>query len=201
MNTKRPAVITIGAILLLILSLMVTGLGLANQFGLFGRGFGSRQFVIGQTRNRNFTPQNGFPQNGFPQNGSPNDQNNQGTTPNFTPNRFVGTGSGITRLFRLIQPIMIGLDILLLVLAVVAAIGLFKIKRWGAIMAIVIATLLILLSIPGMLRIFTPVILIENLVRILLAVAVIVLLLLPASRRAYAGIAVEEQEQAERIVR
>jgi hypothetical protein len=204
MNTKRPAVITIGAVLLLILSLFVTGLGLANQFGLAGNGFAGRQFVTGRTGNRNFTPQNGFPQNGFPQNGFPqngfpNDQNNQGTTPNFTPNRQFGTG--FSRIFRLLRPITLVLDILLLVISVVAAIGLFKTKRWGAILAIIASALMILLTIPGMIRIFSPVLLIENLARILLAMAVIVLVLLPVSRRAYAGVVNEEQEQAERIVR
>ena len=183
MDTKRPAVVTIAAILLIVLSLFVAGLGIASQYGLLGRGLGNRQFVAGQFRNRNSTSQNGFPQNGFPSNGLTNNQNNQGTTPNFTPNQQFGTG--FARLFRLIRPVTIGLDIVMLVLSVVAAIGLFKSKRWGAILAIVLAVLLILLAIPGLLRIFSAMILIENLVRILLAVAVIVLLLLPAARKSY----------------
>jgi hypothetical protein len=206
MNTKRPAVITIGAVLLLILSLLVAGLGVANQFGfgVLGRGIGGGRFLTGRTGNRNFTPQNGFPQNGFPQNGFPqnglpNDQNNQGTTPNFTPNRQFGTG--ISSVFRLLGPIMIGLDILLVILSIVAVIGLFKTKRWGMILAIITSVLMILLTIPNMIRIFTPLVLIENLVRIVLAVAVIVLLLLPVSRRTFAGVVDEEQEQVDRIVR
>jgi ABC-type glycerol-3-phosphate transport system permease component len=183
MNTQRPAVVTIAAILLIVLSLFVAGLGIASQFGLSGAGFGNRQFVPGQLRNRNFTPQNGVPFNGGPITGFPNDQNNQGTTPNFTPNQQFGTG--FARLFRLIRPVMIGLDVILLVLAVVAAFGLFKSRRWGATLAIVLAVLLFLLAIPGLLRIFSAVTLIENLVRMLLAVAVIVLLLLPSARKAY----------------
>ncbi len=199
MNTKRPVVITIGAILLLVLSLFVAGLGFANQFGLLGRGFRTRQFVQGQAGNRNFTPPNGFTQNGSPQNGLPDGQNNSGTRPNFIPNRRSGTG--ITTLFRLIQPLILGLDILMLILSVVAAIGLFKSKRWGAILAIIISILFILLTIPGLLRIFSSVVLIENLARILLAVGVIVLLLLPPARKAYANSMGSEEEQAERIVR
>ena len=183
MNTQRPAVITIAAILLLILSLFVAGLGISSQFGLLGTGFGNRQFVPGQFRNRNFTPQNGVPFNGGPNTGFPNDQNNQGTTPNFTPNTQIGVG--FTRIFRLIRPVTIVLDMILLVLAVVAAIGLFKNKRWGATLAIVLAVLLFLLAIPGLLRIFSAIVLIENVVRMLLAVAVIVLLLLPSARKAY----------------
>jgi heme A synthase len=183
MNTQRPAVVTIAAILLIVLSLFVAGLGIASQYGLLGRGLGNRQFVAGQFRNRNFTPQNGVPFNSGPSTGLPNDQNNQGTTPNFTPNQQVGTG--FARLIRLIRPVTIGLDIVLFVLSVVAGIGLFKNKRWGAILGIVLAILVILLTIPGMLRIFSAVVLIENLVRILLAVAVIVLLLLPTARKSY----------------
>jgi hypothetical protein len=176
-TTKRPPVVTIAAIVLIVLAVFVAGLGIANQFGLLGRaGFGGRTFFNNQLRNRNFVPPNGFPSGGF--------TNNQGTTPNFTPNR---TGiTGITRLFSFLGPVTIGLDIALLILAIVAGIGLFKSKRWAAILAIVLAVLLILLAIPGMLRIFSAVVLVENLVRILLGVAVIVLLLLPASRKSFA---------------
>jgi hypothetical protein len=188
MNTQRPAVVTIAAILLIVLSLFVAGLGIANQYGLLGGSFGNQQFIVGQGRNRNFNPQGGFPQGGFPQGGLPqggipNDQNNQGTTPNFTPNRQVGVG--FARIFRLIQPVTIVLDVILLVLSLVAAIGLFKSKRWAAVLAIIISVLLIVLTIPGMLRIFSSIILVENLARIILAIAVIVLLLLPSARKAY----------------
>ena len=183
MDTKRPAVVTIAAILLIVLSLFVASLGIASQFGLLGSGFGNRQIGAGQFRNRVFTPQNGAPITGF-NNGFTNNQNSQGTTPNFAPNQRFG-GTGLARLLRLIGPVTIGLDILVLVLSVVAAIGLFKSKRWGATMAIVLAVLLILLAIPGMFRIFSPLILIENIIRILLALAVVVLLLLPTARKSY----------------
>jgi hypothetical protein len=203
MDTKRPAVVTIAAILLIVLCLFVAGLGIAQQYGLLGQGLGGQAFVAGQFRNRSSNstggiPQGGFPQGGFPQGSSPNDQNSQVTTPNFTPNRQFGSGFAI---LRFLQPVTIGLDILMLVLAVVAAIGLFRSKRWGAILAIVISVLLILLTIPSMIRIFSTVLLIENLVRILLAVAVIVLLYLPAARKAYATSGNSEQIQVERIVR
>ncbi len=183
MNTHRPAVVTIAAIILIILSLLVAGLGLARQFGLLGVGFGNRQLTAGQFRNRNFTPPNGFPNNGFSNNGLPNDPNNQGVTPNFTPNRQFGTG--LTRLFRLIRPLTIVLDIILLVLAGLATFGLLKSKRWSATLAIVLAVLLFLLAIPGLIRVFSAILLIENLARMLLAVAVVVLLLLPSARQSY----------------
>ncbi len=183
MNTQRPAVVTIAAILLIVLSLFVGGLGIARQFGLLGVGFGGRQFFAGQSRNRNFTPPNGFPSGGFQNNGGIPDQNNQGTTPNFTPNQTFNTG--FARLFSLFRPVTIALDIILLVLAGVAAFGLFKNQRWGATLAIVLAVLLFLLAIPGLIRIFSATVLIETLTRMLMAVAVIVLLLLPVARQSY----------------
>ena len=188
MNTQRPAVVTIAAILLIVLSLFVAGLAIASQYRLLGQGFGNRQFFIGQGQNRNFNPQgglpqDGFPQGGFPQGGFPNDQNNQGTTPNFAPNQQ--NGVGFASIFRLIRPVTIAFNVLLLVLAVVATIGLLKSKRWAATLAIVLASLLFLMAIPGLLRIFSPLTLIENVVRMLLAVAVIVLLLLPSARNSY----------------
>lgn len=208
-TNKRPSVVTIAAILLIVLSLFVAGLGIANQYGLLGGGFGGRQFAGRDGQNRTFNPQGGFPQGGFPQGGFPqggfpqggsqNDPNNPGTTPNRTFNRQAVTG--FARIFQILSPITLALDIILLVLAVVAAIGLFKTKLWAAIMAIVISVLVILLTIPGMLRIFSSVILVENLVRILMAVAVIVLLLLPSARKSYANPVSVEQVEVERVVR
>jgi heme A synthase len=183
MSTQRPAVVTIAAILLIVLCMFVAGFGIARQYGLLGIGLGNRQFVPGQFQNRNFTPPNGLPFNGGPFNGFPNDQNNQGMPPNFAPNQQIGIG--FARIFRLIQPVTIGFNVILLVLAVVASIGLFKSRRWAATLAIVLAILLFLMAIPGLLRIFSPVMLIENVVRMLLAVAVIVLLLLPSARNSY----------------
>ncbi len=186
-TTKRPTVVTIAAILLIILALFVAGLGIASQYGLLGRGrLGNQTFVPGQFQNRSFNSQNGGTNNNGPIGTLPNDQGNPGTTPNFS-RPFAG-GTGLTRIFRLIRPVTIGLDIVLLALSVVAAFGLFKGKRWGVILAIVLAVFLILTTIPGLLRIFSAMVLIENLVRILLAVVVIVLLLLPSARKSFATI-------------
>jgi len=188
MKTQRPAVVTIAAALLIVLSLFVAGLGIANQYGLLGQGFGNQPFGAGQIRNRDFNPQGGFPQGGFPQGGFPqggfpNDQNNSGGTPNFAPNQQMGIG--FARIFRLIRPVSIAFNVILLVLSFVAAIGLFKSRRWGATLAIMLAVLMFLMAIPGLLRIFSTVLLIENVVRMLMAAAVVVLLLLPSARKSY----------------
>jgi hypothetical protein len=186
------------------LTLFVAGLGIANQYGLLGGGFGNRQFVAGQFRNRgsssaNGSQSNGSPSSGFPPNGFTNGQNSQGTNPNFTFNRSSATG--IASLTRTLRPVTLALDIILLVLSVVAAIGLFMSKRWAAILAIVVSALVILLTIPNMIRIFSATTLIENLVRILMAVAVIVLLLLPSARKTSATSEVREELEVERVVR
>jgi len=177
-NTQRPVVVTIAGILLIVLTLFVAGFGIARQYGVLRVGVGNRQFLPGQFQSRNFNPQGGFPSSGLPF-----DQNNPGTVPNFAPNRQVGVG--LTRLFSLIRPVLTGLNVILVVLGVVAAIGLFKIKRWGATLAIVLAVLLFLLAIPGLFRIFSVAILAESLVRMLLAIVVSVLLLLPSARKAF----------------
>jgi hypothetical protein len=203
-SKKRPTVVTIAAVLLIVLSLFVAGLGIANQYGLLGGGFGNRQFVAGQFGNRNFTPPNGSqpigPQSGgLPSDGFPGAQNNQGPTPNFT---FTGRSpTGLANILRIIRPVTVALDIIILVLAVVAAVGLFLSKRWATILAIGVSVLVILLTIPSMIRIFSTVTLVENLVRILMAVAVIVLLLLPSARMTQATAETGDQAEVERVVR
>src|SRR4030066_1256031 len=171
MNARRPVVVTIAAILLIVLTLFVAGFGIARQYGLLNVGLGNRQFLPGQFQGRNFNPQGGLPPGDIP-----NDQNNPGSVPNFTPNRQIGVG--FTRLFRLIRPVLTGLNVFLVVLGVMAAIGLFKSRRWGAVLAILLAVLLFLLAIPGVFRIFSALMLVETLVRMLLAAAVSILLLL-----------------------
>lgn len=203
MDTKRPTVVTIAAILLVVLGLFVAGMGIASQYGLERT---NRAFAAGQFRNRSFPSQNGGQFNNNPigtiPNGQTNGQTNQGTTPNFNRSFTGGTGgTGLASILRLLRPVTLGLDIGLLVLAGVAAFAMFKGKRWGQILAIVVAAIILLLTIPSLIRIFSAVVLIENLVRILLAVAVIVLLLLPTTRKTYAAASVSDQEPAERIVR
>jgi hypothetical protein len=186
MDTKRSPLVTIAAILLVVLALFVAGLGIAGQFGLTR---GNRAFAAGQFRNRSFNFPNGGTNNGNPIGNLPNGQSGTGTTPNFNRTFPSGAGtSGLARLIRLVRPVTIGLDIVLLILAGVAAFGLFRGKRWAVVLSIILAVLVILLTIPSMIRIFSAVVLIENLVRILLAVAVVVLLLLPASRKAFATV-------------
>ncbi len=210
MKPKRPTVVTVAAILLIVLTVFVAGLGAATQLGLIRGGFGGRQFTPRQFRSGNFTPPSGFIGNGAGANGFPstgggtNGLPGAGTggtgTRTFNPNR-TGAAS-LFRTLRTLQPIILGLEIILLVGVIVAVIGLFMNKRWGAILAIVISALVILLTIPSMIRIFSSITLVENLVRIGLAIAVIVLLLLPSARKPYTvAAAAGDDEEVERVVR
>jgi hypothetical protein len=52
-------------------------------------------------------------------------------------------------------------------------------------LAIILSAVLLLVNIPGLLRIFSPLLFGLNLLKVLLALAVIILLLLPAARNAY----------------
>jgi hypothetical protein len=177
MKTQRPAVIYIAAVLLIILTLMVGGFGLARRYGLLqGTAFSGRNGL-----RSGFPGRGTFPQGGFPNGGFNNSQNGQ--TPNFNsanPNRAV-----MVRLLRLFNTISTVVNIGAIVLAVIAAIGLFMKKRWGAVLGIILAVILLLLGIPGILRSFSTLAFVESTVRIVLAIAVIVLLLLPQARKAY----------------
>lgn len=178
MEAKRPAAVTIAAILILVLTLFAAGFGLARQYGLLRLGSGSRQFAPGQFQGRSFNPQGGFPNGSAP---------NDGSIPGGVQ-PFSGSGAprlNLFRLVRLIRPILTGLNIVIAGLGILAALGLFKTKRWAAVLAIVLALLLFLGALPGMLRIFSWVVLAENLLRMGLAAAVCVLLLLPAARNSY----------------
>jgi hypothetical protein len=218
MNTKRPVILTIATILLVVLVLFSSGLALARNFGLVrqnfgGAGFAGRRFAAGGG-------QGNFPQGGFnnaqpgtlpgsgaeggtgtfqlPGNINPNNPNAQ-TNPNFQNFQGRGTGgaSGLMGIFRLATMV---LNISALVLGLVAAFGLWKQKKWAAVLAIILASLLLLTSLTGftvLLRFFAPLAFAESFFKVLLAAAVIVLLLLPASRHAYSALAPEDDLAAD----
>jgi len=138
-------------------------------------------------------PQDGF--GGQPQTGirpgagffNPGGQNsgssNGQTNPNFR--NFQGRVGAISGLFGIIRWVVIGLNLAALVLGILSAVGLWRQKKWAAILAIILSVVLLLVNIPGLLRIFSPLLFGLNLLKVLLALAVIILLLLPAARNAY----------------
>jgi amino acid transporter len=204
MNTnKRPLILSIASILVAVLVLLSSGLSIAQNFGLmrpnFGAaGFANRRFMPGGMGNLppggfEFTPQPGYmPGNGSNRQGSgnfnPNNPDFQGN-PNFQNfQERTGFNPGLTSLFR---TVMTGLNLAVLVLGLLAAFGLWKQKKWAAILAIILSVVLILMnftSITSMMRFFSWLIFGEILVKVGLALAVIVLLLLPAARKAYSPV-------------
>jgi len=191
MNTKRPAILTIATVCLVLLVLISSGLALASNFGLMGTAFGPAGFPSGTImRGQGNFPQGGFQpgDGGVPQqmpgnfdpNNLPDGQTNPGTR------NFQGNPGGTSGLFGILRYATTGLNIVALVLGLLAAIGLWKQKKWGAVLAIIVAVLILLTSFSGLLRFFSLLVFGEALLKVLLALAVIVLLLLPAARKAYA---------------
>ncbi|HEY8599279.1 MAG TPA: hypothetical protein VIL85_12660 [Thermomicrobiales bacterium] len=70
-------------------------------------------------------------------------------------------------------------------LKVVAAIGLWRCRRWAAILGFIAVLLDALTAIPGVFFAPTPTLRVVVAIGLLLSLAILVLLVLPASRRAY----------------
>ena len=77
------------------------------------------------------------------------------------------------------------LGVILGVVGLVAAYGLWALKRWGVWLTIILSAVSILLSVPGTLFAPTVAIQVYNIVSGVAFALVIVLVLLPASRRAH----------------
>ena len=140
MNNKRPILLTAASICLVILVLFSAGLTLARNFGVLGPSFGAnglanRRFAMG-------SGQGNFPQSSFngqqsgnlPENGTGQlppgnmDSNNPGGQPNFR--NFQGRAGGSNNLFRILNLVTTGFNIAALVLGLLAAVGLWKQKKW-----------------------------------------------------------------------
>ena len=196
MKNNRPVILSFAAICLVILVLFSSGLTLARNFGLLGTNFGGaglsgRRFVMGSGQGAfpqcNFNGQRSdtLPEYGtgqLPGNVDPNSPGGQ-TNPNFQ--NFQGQVGRTNGLFRIISLATTSFNIAVLVLGLLAAVGIWKQKKWAAVLAIILAVLILLTSITGLLRIFSLLIFGEALLKVLLSLAVIVLLLLPAARKVY----------------
>jgi hypothetical protein len=184
MNTKRPVILIIAAVCLVVLVLFSSGLAVARNFGFLGGGFGSGRVAGGRLAGGSF-PQGGFTNQ---QPGSlPGTDNGQ------LPGNFNNPGgqnfparSGFNGLFRILRGVTLAFNIAALVLGVLAVIGIWQRKKWGAILGIILAALLLLTSLTGLFRFFSWLSFAEALLKVLLGLAVIVLLLLPAARWVYA---------------
>jgi hypothetical protein len=200
LNTKHPVVLTIAMICLIVLVLFSSGLALARNFGILGMGqgvvgfTGGRQVIIGGQGN---FPSGGFnrqqpgdlPGNGTGQLPGNFDPNNPTIPDNSNFQRIQGQAGDVPGIAGILRWVTAGLYIAALLLGLLAAFGLWKQKKWAAVLAIILATVLFMVSLAGftsLLRFFSLLVLGEGLLKVLLALAVIILLLLPAARQTYA---------------
>jgi hypothetical protein len=196
---KRPITLTIAAILVLVMILLssvwpVVGgdrlLGMSTVSGRFSGGFPggnppSGNFQQGMPSG-NFsqgTPPSGQPngnQNGFNPNGQNQNGTGNGTNQQFQP----GTGGrgprgGLTG-NRELQYVLYAVEFLL---GVATIVGLWLSKRWGMVLAIITSAVVLIATIPGMFRVFSAFSLIESLLKILLAIGIIVLVVIPKPKQ------------------
>jgi hypothetical protein len=195
MSKLNSKTLTVAAILLVVLALLMLATPLLGPaLGLTGRTGTVRQFQ-GNGSTPNFQ--------GF-QNGQGNNSQGQGnsaqgqTTPDLSNRQFQGrTGSSIFRLGFLNGVTGTIVYAVALLVSLGAAAGMFITKAWGKILGIIIAVLyaaIALISIvPSLLlsatfRLFNPLSIGLNVVHLVLAIAVIILALIPAKKLAAAPI-------------
>jgi hypothetical protein len=189
MSKLNSKTLMIGAGVLLLLALLFMATPLLRVTGLSGGNrTGFPRTFTGQT-----TPgaPNRFP--GFG-NGTPGQGNSTSpTTPtNPTGRSFAGRSRSLfsfTFLNGITGTIVYGLALLV---SLLAAVGMFLIKRWGQVLGIVMGVLYLILAVVGLIptimvaftfaRGFNPLSLGLNILHLVLAIAVIVLALIPAKK-------------------
>jgi uncharacterized membrane protein (DUF2068 family) len=167
----RPVTLIIAAGLLLLLILVYAVLPLTGLERSLGggraQGFNRGQFT------QNFDPNN-LPQGQF--------QQGQGIDQNSLPQgRTFNSNTGLSRVFLILTNIMRWTIIALGALAIV---GLWLKKRWGIVLAILISVIAFASTVPSLFRqTFSTYTVVQNVAILLLSVGVIVLSLLPRSRK------------------
>jgi len=108
------------------------------------------------------------------------EQNQPGVPAGIQPNSGeVPSGDGTMPIMRILQ---YALYALMIVCGLIAFGGLWTWKRWGIVMAVITSVIVIVMSAVSYFGMISIVMLIENIVKILIALAVIVLVLLPGSK-------------------
>lgn len=173
MKSKKSPLLITAAVCLILLALLSSGYSLAVSLGVLRGGTAVNPLMTGRRLGN-------FPQGDF-----------EGTPGQF-PKGFQDRGDGImpfgtaaTGVFGIIRWLGLGLNIVALFLSVMAVVGILKGKKWGAVWAIILAVLFALTSVTGLSRFGNWISFTLSLVRVLLAIAVIVLLLLPNARKVY----------------
>src|SRR3990170_4300179 len=191
MNPNGKILITTAAICLIALIVVSAGWSVATSFGLVrvgsvnfmvggrpGGAFAGRELENGQG---DFQPPEGF------------QQGRQNFSSDFSPR------TGLVGLLGIARWLGVGLSIAAIIAGIFAVIGLFRQKKWGVNLAIILAALLALTGVSSFFRFAIDLNTGIAALKVLLAVAVIILLLLPASRQALkpATVAVSEIEAEE----
>lgn len=118
------------------------------------------------------------------QNGQQGTPSNNGQVPQFDRQRQGGQargGWGMLRFNGILADVLYALEI---ALGNAAIIGLWLSKRWGSILAIILAALVLIVTLPGLLQMTAVALVVENVLKVLLSVGIMVLVLLPGSRLA-----------------
>ncbi len=185
-KNAKNTVLIIAGVCLLALALLSAGYAAFSAFRMTPSGrVGPMGAQSGNDSGQIFPPQGEFtpgegqtpPEGNFTQDDFNGQRSDSGSFPGGMSGR---RGFGVSRWLSL------GAYVLALLGAVAAAIGIFKAKKWGAILGIIIAAALLISGVFGLFRTFGWLNLVIPIVKILLAAAVIVLLVLPAARAAYA---------------
>ena len=177
----RPATLVITAFLLLLLILAFAVLPMTGLERSFFR-IGNSNFNRGQLP-QGVNPGNFSGGQNFTPGQSPN-SNNGTSGQNFSTTRRFNANSGINQVLRILTNIMrwvvIGIGLL-------AVVGMWLKKRWGIVLGIILAVIAFASTVPSLFRpSFLAFTLILNIVILVLAVGVVVLSLLPQTRKATA---------------
>lgn len=192
---KRPAIKTAAAVLVIVLVMIsavwpLVGFDELLGFGS-GRGSGMAQ-----------APQGGMPQgtqpafDGTPQANMPG-QMAQGTPPaemqgtpqpgqggapaaGMQPGMPNGEGqNGLIPVMRILQYVLYAI---IIVCGLIAFGGIWLGKRWGTVMAIITAAIVMIMAVTSLIGAISTVMLVENIIKLLLAAAAVVLALMPAAK-------------------
>jgi len=180
----RPVTLVVAAVLLLLLILVYAVLPLTGLERVLLRG-GVQRASRGQFQGnfnlddlpggQNFTPGN------LPQ-GQNFDQSNPGTNPDFTGPRQFNANSGLNAVLRILTNVLYWTVTALGFLAIV---GLWLKKRWGILLAVFLAVVAFAFTVTSMFRpMLNAFTIATNVSTLLLSVGVVVMSLLPQTRKA-----------------
>ncbi len=172
MNSKGSKILTVASIGLILLVLIGAGWSLATNFGWVNAGFSGNPISGGRMGS-------GLPRGSLEDGSFQPPENFQGRGGNFSQ------AGGLTGVFGVVRWLGTGLNLAGLLIGAVAVTGIHKRKKWGVVLAIVLASLIGLTSLFGLFRFAVTLSYAQSLIKVVLAVTVIVLLLLPSARKVY----------------